>query len=236
MKYCAEHVFMIRKSIYFVIALMAFSQTSLLAQQMAVGSWESHFSYAEGRHLALGNGTVFCATVHGLFSVKENIVEVMDKNRGLSGVSISALNFFDEAQLLVIGYEEGIIDLVYTDHIVSIQTISNIEMITSKAINDFVSQGNHIYLSTDMGIALLDLTTEEISDFYSEIGPNGGMVSVQDLFIHNDSLFAVSSEGIMVADLNTNLFDFNNWVFYPETSIFKSTSIFELSDGLAVFK
>ena len=197
MKYCAEHVFMIRKSIYFVIALMAFSQTSLLAQQMAVGSWESHFSYAEGRHLALGNGTVFCATVHGLFSVKENIVEVMDKNRGLSGVSISALNFIDEAQLLVIGYEEGIIDLVYTDHIVSIQTISNIEMITSKAINDFVSQGNHIYISTDMGIALLDLTTEEISDFYSEIGPNGGMVSVQDLFIHNDSLFAVSSEGIM---------------------------------------
>ena len=163
------------------------------------------------------NGIVFCATVHGLFSVKENIVEVMDKNRGLSGVSISALNFFDEAQLLVIGYEEGIIDLVYTDHIVSIQTISNIEMITSKAINDFVSQGNHIYLSTDMGIALLDLTTEEISDFYSEIGPNGGVVSVQDLFIRNDSLFAVSSEGIMVADLNTNLFDFNNWVFYPET-------------------
>ena len=234
MKYCAEHVFMIRKSIYFVIALMAFSQTSLLAQQMAVGSWESHFSYADGRLLALGNGTVFCATVHGLFSVKENIVEVMDKNRGLSGVSISALNFIDEAQLLVIGYEEGIIDLVYKDHIVSIQTISNIEMITSKAINDFVSQGNHIYISTDMGIALLDLTTEEISDFYSEIGPNGGMVSVQDLFIHNDSLFAVSSEGIMMADLNTNLFDFNNWGFYPETSIFKSTSIFELSDALTV--
>ena len=181
MKYCAEHVFMIRKGIYFVIAFMVFSQTSLLAQQMAVGSWESHFSYAEGRHLALGNGTVFCAAVHGLFSVKENIVEVMDKNRGLSGVSISALNFFDEAQLLVIGYEEGIIDLVYKDHIVSIQTISNIEMITSKAINDFVSRGDYIYLSTDMGIALLDLTTEEISDFYSEIGPDGGMVSIQDL-------------------------------------------------------
>ena len=234
MKYCAEHVFMIRKSIYFVIALMAFSQTSLLAQQMAVGSWESHFSYADGRLLALGNGKVFCATVHGLFSVKENIVEVMDKNRGLSGVSISALNFIDEAQLLVIGYEEGIIDLVYKDHIVSIQTISNIEMITSKAINDFVSRGDYIYLSTDMGIALLDLTTEEISDFYSEIGPDGGMVSIQDLFIHNDSLFAVSSEGIMVADLNTNLFDFNNWVIYPETSIFKSTSIFEISDSLAV--
>ena len=234
MKCCAEHVFMIRKGIYFVIAFMVFSQTSLLAQQMAVGSWESHFSYAEGRHLALGNGTVFCAAVHGLFSVKENIVEVMDKNRGLSGVSISALNFFDEAQLLVIGYEEGIIDLVYKDHIVSIQTISNIEMITSKAINDFVSRGDYIYLSTDMGIALLDLTTEEISDFYSEIGPDGGMVSIQDLFIHNDSLFAVSSEGIMVADLNTNLFDFNNWVIYPETSIFKSTSIFEISDSLAV--
>ena len=62
MKYCAEHVFMIRKGIYFVIAFMVFSQTSLLAQQMAVGSWESHFSYAEGRHLALGNGTVFCAS------------------------------------------------------------------------------------------------------------------------------------------------------------------------------
>jgi hypothetical protein len=189
MKYYAEHVFMIRKGICFVIVVMAFSHTSLLAQQMTVGSWESHFSYAEGRHLAVGNGTVFCAAAHGLFSVKENIVEVIDKNRGLSGVSVSALNFFEEAQLLVIGYEEGIIDLVYTDHIVSIQTISNIEMITLKAINDFVNQGNRIYLATDMGIALLDLTTEEISDFYSEIGPNGGVVSVQDLFLYNDLLF-----------------------------------------------
>jgi len=234
MKYYAEHVFMIRKGICFVIVVMAFSHTSLLAQQMTVGSWESHFSYAEGRHLAVGNGTVFCAAAHGLFSVKENIVEVIDKNRGLSGVSVSALNFFEEAQLLVIGYEEGIIDLVYTDHIVSIQTISNIEMITLKAINDFVNQGNRIYLATDMGIALLDLTTEEISDFYSEIGPNGAVVSVQDLFLYNDSLFAISSEGIMAADLNANLFDFNNWFFYPETSILKPASIFELSDGLAV--
>ncbi len=234
MKYCAEHVFMIRKSICFVLVVMVFYQTSLPAQQMAVGSWESHFSYAEGRHLTLGNGTVFCAASHGLFSVKENIVEVMDKNRGLSGVSISALNFFEEAQLLVIGYEEGIIDLVYTDHIVSIQTIRNIEMITSKAINDFVSQGDYIYLATDMGIALLDLTTEEISDFYSEIGPDGGVASVQDLYIHNDSLFAISNEGILVADLNSNLFDFNNWGFYSETSILKPKTIFDLSDGLAV--
>ena len=149
MKYYAEHVFMIRKGICFVIVVMAFSHTSLLAQQMAVGSWESHFSYAEGRHLAVGNGTVFCAAAHGLFSVKENIVEVIDKNRGLSGVSVSALNFFEEAQLLVIGYEEGIIDLVYTDHIVSIQTISNIEMITLKAcvmhILNYVTRGRYTW-------------------------------------------------------------------------------------------
>ena len=233
MKYYAEHVFMIRERFFFVILVMMFSQTSLLAQQMAVGSWGSHFSYAEGRHLTVGNGTVFCAAAHGLFSVKEDILEVIDKNTGLSGVSVSALKFFEEAQLLVIGYQDGIIDLVYSDHMVSIQTISNIEMMTSKAINDFVNQGNRIYLATDMGIALLDLTTEEVSDFYSEIGPNGAVVSVQDLFLHDDSLFAISNEGVMAADLNMNLFDFNNWLFYPETSNLKPTRIFKFSEVLA---
>ena len=201
---------------------------------MAIGSWKSHFSYADGRLLAEGNGTIFCAATHGLFSIKDDVLEVIDKNKGLSGVSVSALNFFEEPQVLLIGYEDGIIDLVYTDHVVSIQTLSNIEMITSKAINDFVHQGNQIYLATDMGIALLDLKTEQISDFYSEIGPNGSVVSVQDLFLHDDSLFAISNEGILAANLNVNLFDFNNWEFYQETSIFKSMSIFKFSNDLAV--
>ena len=64
MKYCAEHVFMIRERFFFVILVMMFSQTSLLAQQMAVGSWGSHFSYAEGRHLTVGNGTVSVSYTH----------------------------------------------------------------------------------------------------------------------------------------------------------------------------
>ena len=234
MKCYAERVFMIRKSIFFIIYLMIFSQSFLLAQQMAVGSWDSHFSYSEARHVTFGNGTLFCAASHGLFSVKEDVLEIIDKNKGLSGVSVSALNFFEKTQVLVIGYQEGIIDLVYNDHIVSIQTISNIERITSKAINDFVNQGNHIYLATDLGIALLDLKTEEISDFYSEIGPNGLAVSVQDLFLYNDSLFAISNKGILAADLNSNLFDYNNWGFYPETSILKPSRLFELSNSLAV--
>ena len=181
------------KSICFCIALIMLFQSFLRGQKMAVGSWKSHFSYAEGRLLATGNGTIFCAAAHGLFSVKDDILEVIDKNKGLSGVSVSALNFLEEQQILLIGYEDGIIDLVYTDHVVSIQTVRNIEMITSKSINDFVQKGNHIYLATDMGIALLDLKIEEIRDFYSEIGPDGSVVSVQDLFLYNDSCLLYTS-------------------------------------------
>ena len=222
------------KSICSFIALIMFLQSFLIGQQMVIGSWESHFSYTEGRLLATGNGTIFCAAAHGLFTVKNDVLEVIDKNKGLSGVSVSALIFLEEPQVLLIGYQNGIIDLVYTDHVVSIQTVSNIEMITSKSINDFVHHGNHIYLAPDIGIALLDLRTEEISDFYSEIGPNGSVVSVQDLFIYNDSLFAISNEGILASHLNTNLFDFNNWEFYQEKSIHNPVRIFKLSNDLVV--
>ena len=46
---------------------------------------ESHFSYAEGRLLATGNGTIFCAAALAcLFSVKNDVLEVIDKNKGLS--------------------------------------------------------------------------------------------------------------------------------------------------------
>ena len=61
----------------------------------------------------------------------------------------------------------------------------------------FCTSGNHIYMATDIG--MLDLGTKEISDFYSEIGPNGSVVSVQDLFVYNDSLFAISNEGILAS-------------------------------------
>ena len=48
-----------------------FLQSFLKGQQMVIGSWKSHFSYAEGRLLATGNGTIFCAAAHGLFQRKK---------------------------------------------------------------------------------------------------------------------------------------------------------------------
>ena len=76
-----------------------FFHSFLKGQEMAIGSWKSHFSYADGRLLAEGNGTIFCAATHGLFSIKDDVLEVIDKNKGLSGESVSALNIFEEPQV-----------------------------------------------------------------------------------------------------------------------------------------
>ncbi|MEL7144893.1 MAG: two-component regulator propeller domain-containing protein [Bacteroidota bacterium] len=197
------------------IVLQVIFATGARAQDIAQGSWRTHFSYSNARIIENTGNKLFCAAENGFFFVdtSDNTINVLSKIDGFSDVTISALGYSSAANSLVIGYENGNIDLFSDRGITNIDLVKTQNIIQEKTIRHISINGATAYLSTDFGIVVIDLNREVIDEVYREIGPDGEQPEVFQTAIFRDSIFAPTSLGLLKARLddNINLLDFNNW-------------------------
>jgi len=176
-------------------------------------SWTEHLPYRKAINLVANNENIFCLTKSGLFSYSLNDNEIVSysKTKGLSDVDITAIEWSQEQNSLLIGYDNGNLDLLKDNEIINIPEISKFSAIDNKTINSITVSGSFAYLGTDFGIVLLNIDKEEVTDTYI-IGEGGKILKVNDVVLSSDEIWAASEEGIYNAKLNSpNLVDFNNW-------------------------
>ncbi|MEL6557256.1 MAG: hypothetical protein AAFQ94_03675 [Bacteroidota bacterium] len=196
-------------SLLLLISLSAYSQ------DIEQGSWRTHFNYQSAGIIQATATKVFCASENGLFYVdqEDNTVNILTKIDGFSDVGISAMGYSPDQNILILGYQNGNIDLFSGNGITNIDLVKNQNIVQDKRIGNIHIKDEFAYLSTDFGIVVLDLSREVISEVFREIGPEGIQPSVFATQTANDSIFAVTSSGLLSARLsdNINLLDFNNW-------------------------
>ena len=199
---------------YGLICLLLLT-SQLLAQDIAQGTWRTHFSYNDARIIVDTGSKVFCAVQNGLFYVdrSDNTINTLSKIDGFSDVTISAMGYSAAANTVVIGYENGNIDLFSGEGITNIDLVKTHNIIQDKGITQVTTSGSTAYLATDFGIVVIDLNRQVIDEVYREIGPDGIQPEVFATAVFQDSLFAVTSTGLLAGRLgdNINLLDFNNW-------------------------
>lgn len=195
-------------SIFFLLEI-----GQLAAQDIPVGTWRTHHSYNNARILEATNSKIFCATQNGLFSydVDEKSLQKISKISGLSGERITAMTYNSSVDLLVLGYESGLVDLIYSDKIYSVRGYQELTENISKEIFDMEIHSGFVYLATNIGILVISLKENAITDNFRSIGLNAQDVSVYNLTQINNQLYIISSEGIQYGQLTKNLLDFNNW-------------------------
>ncbi|MDE0472453.1 MAG: hypothetical protein OXH57_10975, partial [Ekhidna sp.] len=96
-------------------------------QDIAVGTWRTHFSYRNARIVQITDSKVFCAAEHGFFSrdLITGETRKLSKIDGLSDLRVTAIDYASSLRVLIIGYESGVIDLVFDDRIVGITDIAS---------------------------------------------------------------------------------------------------------------
>ena len=200
---------------------------SLLAQDIAMGTWRTHFSYRNAKHLAVTPEKIFCAAENGFFSRELSTGETrkLSKIDGLSDVGISALAYNESANVLVIGYRSGFIDFVFEDRILSISDLATSDLDINKTINDIAFGTSKTYLATDVGIIVVNTAEAEVSDNFVQIGSGGNQVEISQILLGNESLIVRTSEGIQSGDFNRNLLDFNNWNRYAGSSGYENLTL-----------
>ncbi|MFL1012453.1 type IX secretion system anionic LPS delivery protein PorZ [Flavisericum labens] len=181
--------------------------------------WEGHFSYYEIKDVAQGNNKIYVAATNAIFSLDTDTNEMTEITtiNGLSGEIISTIFYSEDYQLLVVGYENGLIEIVFDndDEVLSIVDILEKPTIPAKdkKINHFNLYQNVIHVSTNFGISVFNLERLEFGDTYF-IGNSGGQVNVSQTAVLGDYIFAACLDGTGIKKAlvdSPNLIDFQNW-------------------------
>lgn len=181
--------------------------------------WEGHFSYYDIKDIVKGNNKIYAASENAIFSLdtQTNELEEITTVNGLSGELISTIYYSEFYELLIIGYENGLIEVAFDndDDILTVVDIIDKPTISAadKRINHFNAYENLVYISTNYGISVFDLERLEFGDTYF-IGNGGIQIPVKQTTIFNDFIYAACSNGNGLRKgplLNPNLIDYQNW-------------------------
>lgn len=187
-----------------LILLLSFISIQSFSQ-IGVGQWREHFPYRHTVDVCVGNqGIIYCATPFSVFSYNknDNSVERYFKGNGLSDTDVTTINFSQEDDVLVVGYENGNLDLIVQGQLINVPELHTSSILADKRVNEVYFYQHKAYLSCGFGIVVVDLQKFEISDTYF-LGDNASFIFVNDLERTDDFWYAATENGIYRASTSS---------------------------------
>ena len=191
-----------RKKVALIFTLLFYS-IGIYPQNIPIGQWRAHLPFVKGQSVTDAGSKIFCAAEDALFSYnkEDNSLTSYSKINGLSDIGISVIRYYSRYNVLLIGYQNANIDLMYGNEIINISDIKRKNIVGSKSINDITFIDRYAYLSCGFGIVVIDLQRREIKDTYY-IGPSGGTMNVSGVAFDGSSLYVASDSGVYRININ----------------------------------
>lgn len=203
-----------RKLIAFLLLSASFASYS----QNFEDQWTGLFSYVSVKGISQGNDQVFVGAENAVFTydlIGQQINTISTVN-GLSGERISSIYYSEGFGVLVIGYENGLIEIKIDGEENILKVVDILEKPTippdSKRINHFNEYEGNLYISTAFGISVYDLSRLEFGDTYF-IGDQGTQINITQTTILEPYIYASTlGNRVRRAEIdNPDLIDFAEW-------------------------
>lgn len=190
------------------------------AQNNDLDIWYDRFSYNQVNQIAEDDVNVYCASEIGIFfyNKEDGSVHKLSKIHGLSDVKVSAICFDKENDILIVGYENGNLDLVTNDGVENYSHLKQKIVMGEKSINSIVTAQGNAYLATSFGIVVFDVEKREFKDSYV-IGDLGQALNISSIVfdLKERMLYASSEIGVHYIGMDDdNLADYNNWNMFDQ--------------------
>jgi hypothetical protein len=207
------------------IWLISFGLFSILQLFFGISSiqgqskWQGYYSYRDCFDVIETNDFIVGATKLGLiFYHKETAsLSVRNKINGLSDSGISAVGYAREADGLLVGYQNGNIDLIKNGNVFNIPDLRIENIIGSKKINHFYYHGGAVLCSTDFGILEINIDDNEIASTFI-IGDDASFLKVYATIADEDYIYAATSLGVLRADAQSDALAFyGNWELFSDS-------------------
>ena len=197
--------------------LFLFFPICIHAQNVPIGNWKDYLSYNSASYIAESDEEIYCVASGGLFYIgkEDKTINRLSKITGLSDIRIKQVAYSSELDITIVTYENCNIDLLKDNEIINISDIKRKEISGGKKINNITIKNNIAYLSSSLGLVLVDIVKNEIKDTYN-IGNETNMYEINGCAFIGDTIITATSEGIFYADANSpTLSDYNNWSILP---------------------
>lgn len=200
----------------FLFALTAFFHISPATAQKggpAVEGWKSFLPYNQVNGVATDGTTFFCATSSGFFTYnrEDGSMTAYSKVNGMSDLGLNGVAFDGTTGQAVLTYGNSNIDLFKDGSFTNIPDLKLSQGSGDKTIHAVIASDGLAYLSTGIGLMVLNLNKQEIKEtivFYD----NSLTASVYATVISNDVLYAATSVGLFRINKNSPFIqDYSAW-------------------------
>lgn len=198
----------------------------ITAQDRPVGYWRSHLPYSTAFSIASDGNSIYVAGQQSLYiySVGSGEVTPYSKVDGMSDVGMTYVGYDSVTGVAILAYKNSNIDLYEDGSFFNIPDLKLKTVTSTKTINHIYTQNGLAYLSTDIGIVVIDLIKKEIKDTYV-FTRNSENIPVKQLVINQNNFYALTEKGIYSIDKNSsNPQDFAKWQIVDTNRYFISTT------------
>lgn len=188
-------------------------------ESIPVGTWRVHLSFNDLNALAIAPKQIYATNDVGIiiYEKADQEVSILSKANGLSGAVISAIAYDEQRGLLLIAFENGLLNILQDNKISVLSSLANSSAISgSRKINHITIHNNLSYLSTDFGVVVFDLEKREVKETYRDLSETGETLAIRASVVYQDSIYLATNNGVLAGAINgsTNLLDFRNWKRY----------------------
>ena len=197
---------------YLFTLLTVFEFHSVTAQLQPIGLWRDHLPYHSASHIVRGNQMIYAATPYSIFSIDPSDNSTMRYSRinGLSQTGVSDIAFNGNIDKLIIAYHNSDFDVLHNGLIKNIPDFMLDNITGDKTVYDILPYENDFYLSTGIGIVIVNGSKDEIRSTWI-IGNGGSKIRINSVATHNGIFYAATVEGLKRVLPNTDAADHNNW-------------------------
>jgi ligand-binding sensor domain-containing protein len=205
---------MLRLNAFLLTALLLLvCRTGALAQNRPVGYWRAHLPTNAAQGIATDGLTNYVITRKGFFTFRttDSYPETFSKVEGMHDTNPVAVDFDRTTGTCIIGYESTNIDLFRHNNFKVLPDLKNKTFSGSKAINHIFAKNGLAYVSTSLGIVVIDLERQEVKETYvfSRAGQTMGIYAFGADSLYN---YAASQGGIYRISRNATAPQvFSNW-------------------------
>ena len=192
--------------------------TSVTWTQNYEDRWVGHFSYVSVKDISTSTDKIYVAAENAVFIYDPYTRETQTLStvQGLTGDFITTAHYSQNFDVLIIGYENGMIDVVDIEENRVLKVVDILDKQTippdRKRINSFSEHEGKLYIATKYGISVYNLNRLEFGDTYY-IGDFGRQIDIKQTTIIGPYIYAASTQnGIRRGNIEDgNLIDYQNW-------------------------
>ncbi len=176
-----------------------------------IGEWRDHLNSQQVSQVLKGDKIYCAATSHVFYITEKKESGRYSKISGLNEVGIQQIGWDASTAQLVITYTNSNLDIIKDGTVKNISDIKRSRITGNKNIYSVYCKDGLAYLSTGLGVIVVNLQKYEIKDTWV-IGNNGVQVAVNAFTSDGNLFYAATDEGLKTTPVNTgNPANFKSW-------------------------